>query len=473
MAYYGNYGGQQQCQSSGGNGLAGYGGGPYAVGQPAYYAGPSYSTTSDNDFNSLPIAGYGGSYGSAGYGGYGGGYATTGGYGGAVSYAPQAAAYTSGDPYAAYAQQQQQYQSQPQQISYTQPQTTSITQQCPPGCQPVQQQQQQCPPGCQPVSQSDDLSQLAPQIEAAYEAATGQRRQPVIKRQVITVPGNPGKVQQVVRRLPTPTPDVVERVFIVKPQRDVVNLVIERPGTPPAQYRDRTIMGKQRRPLINPRIVRVAARSQITQYQPQQSSYNYSQCQQAPQYTQQVQALPAPSPALNVQTVRVPPSSYQYQQAPQQCPPGCQPALSQQYQPQMSQAQLSQASQSNLQPQPCSQQHLAAPQQTQTQQQQPKGYLIAPVQYEDCSSAGGAGAPTAYGSAIAGTASPYAGVAPTPMPLAQPYTAAAGYSTGGYSAMPAYYGQNNYAMPGTLPGYGASMYGAGGYGAGAYYGRAC
>jgi type IV secretory pathway TrbL component len=62
--------------------------------------------------------------------------------------------------------------------------------------------------------------------------------------------------------------------------------------------------------------------------------------------------------------------------------------------------------------------------------------------------------------------------------MPQPYAAAGGYSTaaGGYStgayggAMPAYYGAASYAVPGTLPAYGASMYGAGG---GYMYGRQC
>jgi len=100
---------------------------------------------------------------------------------------------------------------------------------------------------------------------AAYEAATGKRRQPVIKRQVITLPGVAGRIQQVVRRLPTPTPDIIERVFIVKPQRDTVNLIIERPATPPVQYKDKTVYGKQRRPLINPKIVTVAPRHMYPQ----------------------------------------------------------------------------------------------------------------------------------------------------------------------------------------------------------------
>lgn len=316
MAYYGNYTTYPQIQTGSAapqsyqTGLASYGGSSqaYRVSQPVYYAGPSYSTTSDNDYlvNSLPVAGYGTSA-------YGTGYGTSniGSYG-ATNYAS--------DPYA--------YSQPAQSGSYTQ---------------------------VNKAASGAELSQLAPQIEAAYEAATGQRRQPVIKRQVITIPGAPGRVQQIVRRLPTPTPDVVERVFVVKPQRDVVNLVIERPGTPPAQYKDRTIMGKPRKPLINPMVVRVQSRSQ----QPQLYYPSYQQ------YQPYVQALPAPSPVLNVQSVRVPPTaSYQYSATP------APQTTSQTQQPSLSQARLSQASQSALQPQ-LSQPQLA------------KGFVVAPVQYDD------------------------------------------------------------------------------------------
>lgn len=388
MAYFGSYGGyappQQQQQTpqpqasqhyqssqaglssqigAGSNtyastGLASYGG-AYKVNQPAYYAGPSYSTTSDNDFlNSLPIAGYGQqvNYSSqSGYGGGGGGgQGQLGSYGG-TSYMQEQ-----------YICQQVQYPSQqqvPQQNrSYSQHQHSSYS-------------QAQLPSSSAVVD--TDLSQLAPQIEAAYEAATGQqRRQPVIKRQVITIPGAPGRVQQIVRRLPTPTPDIIERVFIVKPQRDIVNLIIERPGTPPAQYKDRTIMGKPRKPLINPLIVRVAARSAALQYQGG--------------YPQQYSNMPA----LNLQ--RVPPSTsyhqYQHQHGVGATPqpqashqqlqqegsqahlsPQSQPALSsQQYsQARLSQHALSQTSQSQIQAQPFSKSQLQ------------KGFVIAPIQYED------------------------------------------------------------------------------------------
>lgn len=130
----------------------------------------------------------------------------------------------------------------------------------------------------------EDMSQLTPQIEAAYEEATGKRRQPVVKRQVITMPGEAGRIQQIVRRLPTPTPDVIERVFIVKPQRDMINLVIERPATPPVQYRDKTVYGKSRRPIINPKVVTVQPRSMYPQIE---GSSTYQQSFQSLQdYTQ-------------------------------------------------------------------------------------------------------------------------------------------------------------------------------------------
>lgn len=338
-------------------GLASYGG-AYKVNQPAYYAGPSYSTTSDNDFlNSLPIAGYGAqvNYSSqSGYGGGGGG-GQLGSYGG-TSYMQEQ-----------YICQQVQYPSQqvPQQQnrSYSQHQHSSYSQAQLPSSSAVA---------------DTDLSQLAPQIEAAYEAATGQqRRQPVIKRQVITIPGAPGRVQQIVRRLPTPTPDIIERVFIVKPQRDIVNLIIERPGTPPAQYKDRTIMGKPRKPLINPLIVRVAARSAALQYQ------GYSQ-----QYSNM--------PALNLQ--RVPPSTsyhqYQHQHGVGATPQQQQQQSSQQLQQEGSQAHLSQQQQPALSSQQYSQARLSQHALSQTSQSQiqaqpfsksqlQKGFVIAPIQYED------------------------------------------------------------------------------------------
>jgi hypothetical protein len=442
MAFYTNFGAypqQQQTQAGGcgqqqpfgnsvgqfgGGGLASYGGQPsgYSVNQPAYYAGPSYSTTSDNEFlnqQQQQQLGQSQAIGSSAFGNGFNAYAT--GYSNNY-YGNNSGNF--GDQFAAYANQYQQQQPQQQlqslQQSYV-PQTHTSSQT---NLAPTQSTQQQQP--------GDELTQIQPQIEAAYEAATGCRRQPVIKRQVITIPGAPGRVQQIVRRLPTPTPDVVERVFVVKPQRDVVNLIIERPCTPPAQYRDRTIMGKQRKPVINPLIVRVQGRPQCIMPAPQQCQpCQPVQCQQQQQQqqpicyqSQYVQALPAP-PILNVQSVRVPPSSsylasshhHQYsQQHPVQS--ASQPSLSQcQQQYQQSSGQLSQhASQSQLQHQ-LSQPHLA-------QHQQPGGYVIAPVQYTDQQFAANFQAATAAASA------PFGAGYSTGFPLNQNYFG--GQQVGGF-----------------------------------------
>jgi hypothetical protein len=342
-------------------GLAGYGGASsYKVTlQPVQYqqqqqqpaqSGRSFSTASDSGNNNecgqtqtLPVTGY-----------------TMTGYGNSYPSYQQVEQY--------YYQQAQMTSQQPGTIVTMQPQQTNSQH----GSQSQHSMSQPSQSGHQSFSQAqltevvqcdqqnDQLVNLAPQIEAAYEAATTQRRQPVIKRQVITVPGTPGRIQQVVRRLPTPTPDIIERVFVVKPQRDVINLVIERPGTPPAQYKDRTVMGKQRRPLIHPRIVRVPARSQFQQLQYQ------------PQY---LQALPAPSPMYQQQTSRVPTScSYQYSQTPEQ------PALSQLSQGQLSSAEISQASDSQIGCPQSNQSMQSQPTQTQ-QQSKVNGFVVAPLAY--------------------------------------------------------------------------------------------
>ena len=308
MAYYGGYQTSQygaqpsywMPQPSAG--LASYAGYSYRVNQP------SYSTNSDNNNNNnnteiqyAPMPNYGYNYPSSGY---------MGNYGAPV-----------------YVDQ---YQPQPPTYSYSQTQPVQTVIQAQPSRSGVSEPV--------PTTTLEDVSQLAPQIEQAYEEAAGKRRQPVVKRQVITVPGEPGRVQTIVRRLPTPTPDIIERVFVVKPQRDVVNLVIERPRTPPAQIKDKTVVGKSRRPLIQPKIVSVQPRFQQIQY-----PYQY--------------ALPAP-----------PTSSYAYQQP--QVQPVTTATSTMTSQPQISQSRMSQVSQAQM------------PTQS-TSSQKSRGYLVAPVQYED------------------------------------------------------------------------------------------
>jgi hypothetical protein len=122
--------------------------------------------------------------------------------------------------------------------------------------------------------------QLDENMEAEISARVshlGQRRAPVLRRQIIKVPGPAGRVQQVVRRIPTPQPDVIEKVIVSKPQRDVINLLIERPATPPPTIQEKRIQARPHKPAITQQVVRVAPRTvqqpvaqsvQQVQYQP-------------------------------------------------------------------------------------------------------------------------------------------------------------------------------------------------------------
>ena len=206
-------------------GLASYAG-AYQVNQTPNYSAGSYSSVSDTEvaYNPLPSTAYSypDTYKQSGY---------ISNYGSPVY----------GDKYQASS------------YSYSQPAMST------------QQIQASASSGTEMQTTLEDASQLAPQIEKTYEEMSNKRRQPVVKRQVITIPGQPGRVQTVVRRLPTPSPDIIERVFVIKPHQDVVNLIIERPKTPPAQFRDKQILGKPRRPIIQPRIVSVESRN-VYQY---------------------------------------------------------------------------------------------------------------------------------------------------------------------------------------------------------------
>jgi hypothetical protein len=84
------------------------------------------------------------------------------------------------------------------------------------------------------------LNQQVEQIVASlYEC-----KRPMLRRQVVTVPAScPGRVLNITRRLPTPPPDIVERITVVKPPRDVVNLCIEKPCQPGPCFQQRQICG--------------------------------------------------------------------------------------------------------------------------------------------------------------------------------------------------------------------------------------
>jgi hypothetical protein len=139
---------------------------------------------------------------------------------------------------------------------------SSYPQVCPP-CPP-------CPPcpapvpaqSCCPLGQLDlNDPQLLQQVDQIVASLTECKR-PMLRRQVITVPACcPPRIANITRRLPTPPPDIIERITVVKPPRDVVNLCIEKPLQPGPCYQQREVCGKPRKPIIQPRIIPVPPRS--------------------------------------------------------------------------------------------------------------------------------------------------------------------------------------------------------------------
>lgn len=86
--------------------------------------------------------------------------------------------------------------------------------------------------------------QLLQQVDQIVNSLIENKR-PMLRRQVITVPASsPGRVACITRRLPTPPPDIIERITVVKPPRDVINLCIEKPFQPGPCYQERNICGK-------------------------------------------------------------------------------------------------------------------------------------------------------------------------------------------------------------------------------------
>ena len=130
---------------------------------------------------------------------------------------------------------------------------------------PQQQQQQQ--QTLNELSDTGTLSEVLNEITDKVSQTIRHKKESALYRQVITVPGPPGRMLTAYRRLPTPEPDVLQRVYVVKPQRDVIDLVIQCPSSPAAHLTERTIYSRPHRPVIIPRIVQQQLGStQFTNY---------------------------------------------------------------------------------------------------------------------------------------------------------------------------------------------------------------
>lgn len=94
-----------------------------------------------------------------------------------------------------------------------------------------------------------------------HSVAAATARAPIVKRETIPVEGPLGRVKHIVKRLPTPAPDVIERTVIVKPHKDHVNVTIERPITPPPVLNYRQIVEDPGLPVVNHQVVAVPSRT--------------------------------------------------------------------------------------------------------------------------------------------------------------------------------------------------------------------
>lgn len=65
------------------------------------------------------------------------------------------------------------------------------------------------------------------EIESRIQsAAVATSRAPIVKNEVIPVDGPAGRVKHIVKRLPTPAPDVINRTVVVKPHKDIVEVYL-------------------------------------------------------------------------------------------------------------------------------------------------------------------------------------------------------------------------------------------------------
>jgi len=145
--------------------------------------------------------------------------------------------------------------------------------------------------------------------------ATGPRRQARYQKQVIRLPDQQGQVRQVRRRLPTPEPDVLERVYIQRTGNEIVEEITEIPTTPPPRVQERTVVEPAGPPQVVKHVIRVPPRSGgYANYQQQGAAYgsnasqaggsllsagSYGNVQQATNQYQQYSGAAAPSYATS------------------------------------------------------------------------------------------------------------------------------------------------------------------------------
>lgn len=120
------------------------------------------------------------------------------------------------------------------------------------------------PATTQNLTDSGQLAQVLDELTDRIAQNYMQGKQPKLYRQVVTIPGQPGRVLQAFRRLPNVSQDVFQRIYVVKPQRDVIDLLISVPNQPSGtHYSEKTLYARPHRPLIKPRLVQTTMPTNI------------------------------------------------------------------------------------------------------------------------------------------------------------------------------------------------------------------
>lgn len=115
-----------------------------------------------------------------------------------------------------------------------------------------------------PVYQENDF-QLRPEtiaeIQNRVENVASQATRVAMLRKETTVERIPGKVLNVVHRLPSPDGDIIEKTHVIQQEPDIINLHIQRPRTPESTVVERRVFIQSDKPVIRHRISAVEPRS--------------------------------------------------------------------------------------------------------------------------------------------------------------------------------------------------------------------
>ncbi|CAF1030547.1 unnamed protein product [Rotaria sordida] len=108
---------------------------------------------------------------------------------------------------------------------------------------------------------------------------SGERRKGRFRQEVIRLPEqHQGQVRQVRRRLPTPEPDTLERVYIQRTGGEIIEEITEVPTTPPPVVKERNVVEPAGPPQVFKRVIRVPPRGGAYggHFQPQGANVQYS-----------------------------------------------------------------------------------------------------------------------------------------------------------------------------------------------------